>query len=70
MNRSEDDRPDASDGRGSKFRRAIDTVQQGYSDRWPARGTANTRTGEWPPLEDVSRQGKLTEYLKRPSAKR
>jgi len=64
------DERDASDMVDRKLRKACDMVEQGYSDRWPARGQATVPTREWRPLEDVSRGGKITEYLKRPSAPR
>jgi hypothetical protein len=64
-----DDTPDASDGRGEKFRRAVRQVEQQYDDRWPARGQANVRTREYKPLEEVSREGRLEEYKKRPNAR-
>jgi|307.fasta_scaffold110821_3 hypothetical protein len=67
--RNPDDR-DAADGADRKFRRAINMVEHHYSDRWPARGAANYRDGEYRPLDDVSRQGSLTRYLKRPSESR
>lgn len=62
-------RPDATDPIGPKFARAVRIVEQQYSDRWPIRGLANTRTREWRPYEDVSREGVEVEYKKRPNAK-
>jgi hypothetical protein len=62
--------PDATDQVGpGRFRRAIDTVEKQYDDRWPARGHANVPTREYKPLDDVSRQGRLEEYKKRPNAR-
>lgn len=62
--------PETTDPVGRKFRRACDIVQEQYDDRWPARGTTGRLTNrEWPPLEDVSRNGRLTEYRKRPNAR-
>jgi hypothetical protein len=61
--------PDASDPVGPKFRRAINIVEQQYDDRWPARGPANSRSREYRPLENVSREGRQEEYKKRPNAK-
>jgi hypothetical protein len=49
---------------GPMLRRAIDTVEQQYDDRWPARGQANIRAREYEPLDDVSREGSVTRYLK------
>jgi hypothetical protein len=56
--------PDTTDPVGPKFRRGVDVVEQQYDDRWPARGQANIRAREYPPLDDVSRQGTVTRYLK------
>ena len=62
--------PDTTDPVGPKFRRAVDVVQTQYDDRWPARGLTGRRIGgEYRPLDDVSREGRLTEYRKRPNAK-
>lgn len=62
--------PDASDQVGpGRFRKACDMVEQQYDDRWPARGTTGQRAREWRPLDQVSREGRLEEYKKRPNAK-
>jgi hypothetical protein len=63
------DQPDTTDPVARKLRRASDWVEQGYDDRWPARGQANIRAREYPPLENVNRQGRQTEYKKRPNEK-
>lgn len=60
---------DTTDQAGDdKFRRAVDWVEKGLDDRWPARGTANNRDREYRPLEDVSREGRQTPYRKWRSA--
>lgn len=69
MGRLYSNEPDTTDPVGRKFRRGVDWVEKAYDDRWPARGQANIRTREYPPLEDVSREGRLTEYRKRPNAR-
>ena len=62
--------PDASEARGEKFKRACQVVEQQLNDRWPARGTTGYRTNhEWPPLDQVSRDGRLVDYKKYPNAK-
>jgi hypothetical protein len=66
---NDSNQPDTTDPVGRKFRRACDIVEQQYDDRWPARDTTGKRSHEWPPLEDVSRAGRLTEYRKRPNAR-
>lgn len=67
MSRLNSNEPDTTDPIGRKFRRACDIVEQQYDDRWPARGTTGRRTNrEWLPLDDVSRDGRLEEYRKRP----
>lgn len=63
------DERDTTDTVDRKFRRACDIVQEQYDDRWPARGTTGQVAREWPPLDDVSRAGRLTEYKKRPNAR-
>jgi hypothetical protein len=63
------DKRDTTDPIDRKFRRACDIVQEQLDDRWPARDTTGQRSREWPPLEDVSRAGRLTEYRKRPNAR-
>lgn len=63
-------RRDITDPVDNKLRRACDIVQQGYDDRWPARGRANQEAFEWRPLGDVSREGRLVPYRKWPSAAR
>lgn len=62
------DDPDTADGSGEKLRRACERVEQCYDDRWPARGLANIRGRDYPPLDNVSRQGRQREYLRRPDA--
>lgn len=52
-----------------ELRRAVRIVEEQYDDRWPARGTANSRAREYRPLENVSREGRQEEYRKRPNAK-
>jgi len=69
MSRLYRDLRDATDPLDRKLRRASDMVQEQYDDRWPSRGNANIRTREWPPLEDVSRQGRLVPYMKYPRAR-
>lgn len=64
MTRLNSNEPDTTDPIGRKFRRACDIVEQQYDDRWPARGQANVRTREYQPLDDVSRQGSVTRYMK------
>lgn len=62
--------PDTTDPVGRKLGRATAIVQEQYDDRWPARGTTGRRTNrEWLPLDDVSRDGRLEEYKKRPSGR-
>lgn len=63
--------PDTTDPVGRKFGRAVDVVEKGYDDRYPARGQANVPTREYRPLEDVSRGNGMggVEFKKRPSAK-
>lgn len=56
--------PDTTDPVGPKLRRGVDWVEKAYDDRWPARGQANVRAREYPPLDEVSRQGSVTRYLK------
>lgn len=63
------DERDTTDTIDRKFRRACDIVQEQYDDRWPARDTTGRRSREWPPLEDVSRAGRLEPYRKWPSRK-
>lgn len=71
MSRLNSNEPDTTDPIGRKFRRACDIVEQQYDDRWPARGLTGRRIGgEYRPLEDVSRDGRLEEYTKRPNARR
>ena len=71
MSRLNSNEPDTTDPIGRKFRRACDIVEQQYDDRWPARGLTGRRIGgEYRPLEDVSRDGRLEEYTKRPSGRR
>lgn len=60
---------DPTDTVPDKFHRAVRIVEQQYDDRWPARGKANSRTREYRPLENVSREGRQEEYKKRPNAK-
>jgi hypothetical protein len=70
MDRRIPNSPDATDEVGpAKFRRAIDTVEQQYDDRWPARGPTGGRSRDYRPLEDVSREGRIVEYKKRPNAR-
>lgn len=70
MSRLNSNEPDTTDPIGRKFRRACDIVQEQYDDRWPARGTTGRLTNrEWLPLDDVSRDGRLEEYRKRPSGR-
>lgn len=69
MSRLNSNEPDTTDPIGRKFRRACDIVEQQYDDRWPARGTTGQRAREYRPLEDVSREGRLEEYRKRPSGR-
>jgi hypothetical protein len=61
------DLPDATDPVGPKLRRGVDWVEKALDDRWPARGRANQVDGEYRPLEDVSRGGRLEPYRKWPS---
>jgi len=64
------DMRDTTDQLDAKLRRGVETVQEQYDDRWPARGQANVRrTNEYEPLDMVSRQNRLTPYRKYPSAK-
>lgn len=56
--------PDTTDPVGPKLRRGVDWVEKALDDRWPARGQANVRTREYRPLDDVSREGSTTRYLK------
>jgi len=61
---------DTTDPLDAKLRRGVDTVAHQYDDRWPARGQANVRkTNEYLPLDAVSRQNRLTPYLKYPRAR-
>lgn len=70
MSRLNSNEPDTTDPIGRKFRRACDIVEQQYDDRWPARGLTGRRIGgEYRPLDDVSRDGRLEEYRKRPSGR-
>jgi hypothetical protein len=57
-------RRDTTDPEDNKLRRAADLVEQGYDDRFPARGRARTSSGDHCPLDQVSREGKLTPYRK------
>jgi len=61
--------PDASDMRENKLRHGIDRVEKQLNDRWPARGKANTRGGEWRPYDDVSREGRTEPYRKYPQGR-
>ena len=64
------DERDATDMLDAKLGRAVDVVAHQYDDRWPARGQANVRkTNEYLPLDAVSRQNRLTQYLKYPRAR-
>jgi len=64
------DMRDTTDQRDAKLLGAVDTVAHQYDDRWPARGQANVRrTNEYEPLDAVSRQNRLTPYLKYPRAR-
>ena len=60
-------RRDTTDPVDNKLRRGIDWVEQGYDDRWPARGQANVPTREYRPLENVNREGRQAKYRKWPS---
>jgi hypothetical protein len=61
---------DTTDQAGDdKFRRAVDWVEQGYDDRYPARGRANQVSRDYRPLEDVSREGRCAPYRKWPAAR-
>lgn len=62
------DKRDAVDGDG-KLRKAVDTVQHGYDDRWPARGETQFRTRDYQPLDAVSREARTVEYRGRPHGK-
>jgi hypothetical protein len=64
MSRLNSNEPDTTDPIGRKFRRGVDVVEQQYDDRFPSRGQANIRAREYPPLDDVSRQGAVTRYMK------
>lgn len=61
------DLPDTTDPVGRKFRRGVDWVERALDDRWPAREKANTRSGEYRPLDDVSREGRPAKYRRYPS---
>lgn len=63
------DQRDTTDPVDRKLRRAVDWVEHGYDDRWPARGTANIATREYRPLENVSREGRQEPYKKYPNEK-
>lgn len=60
---------DATDTIGDKFRRACEIVETEYDDRRPARGKTGSRSGDYRPLDDVSREGRQVEYRKWPRAK-
>lgn len=67
MSRLYSNEPDATDPVGPKFRRGVRVVETEYDDRWPARGLTGRRIGgDYRPLDDVSRDGRLEEYRKRP----
>lgn len=60
--------PDATDQRSDKLRGGVNRVAQQIVDRWPARGHANVRkSNDYPPLDAVSRNGKIVPYRKYPS---
>lgn len=70
MSRLNSNEPDTTDPVGPKLRRGVAWVEQGYDDRWPARGRANQVDREYRPLEDVSREGRCVPYRKWPPASR
>lgn len=61
---------DRTDTRPEILRAAVKKASEGYNDRWPARGKAGSRGGDYRPLDDVSREGVRTPYRKYPSAAR
>lgn len=61
------DEPDTTDPVAKKLRRGVDWVEQGYDDRWPARGQANLEPREYRPLENVNRGGRQAAYKRRPA---
>lgn len=60
---------DTTDTVSDKFRRACEIVETEYDDRRPARGKTGSRSGDYRPLDDVSREGRQVEYRKWPQAK-
>jgi hypothetical protein len=56
---------DTTDPVDNKLKRAVEWVQDGNTDRWPARGKANSPGGDDRPLENVSREGRQAPYRKR-----
>lgn len=62
------DKRDTTDPVDDKLRRGVDWVEKALDDRWPARGKANTSSGEYRPLDDVSREGRPAKYRKYPAA--
>lgn len=61
------DERDTTDPVDAKLGRAVDWVEKALDDRWPARGKANTRSGDYRPLDDVSRERRQVPYRKYPS---
>lgn len=61
---------DATDTRSNILRAATQKAALGYNDRFPARGKAGSRGGDYRPLDDVSREGVRVPYRKYPSAAR
>jgi hypothetical protein len=61
---------DATDSSPNIFRRAVEQAEFGRNDRWPARGKAGSRGGDYRPLDTVSREGRPEPYRKYPSAAR
>lgn len=61
--------PDTTDPIGPKFRRACEIVETEFDDRRPARGKTGSRSGDYRPLDDVSREGRQVEYRKWPQAR-
>jgi hypothetical protein len=62
-------RRDTTDPVDNKLKRATEWAEQGYDDRWPARGRANQEAFEWRPLDQINRDGKPAVYRKWPAAR-